>query len=268
MSGRCPAGGYGVTSGSATLQLIRPDWPAPANVLAAVTTRANGGSGGVYDGLSAASHVGDNPADMEEILELLPATMTGMKAIQWLHQVHGKEVITAQHGAARVTADGAVTGERGLACAVLTADCLPVLFADTNGTAVGIAHAGWRGLAAGILENLVAQIPVPASQLLAWLGPAIGPCHFEIGPEVQHVLLQSLSEPYRSRSLDGFRPGVRGDRLFADLYRLARIRLESAGVHAIYGGSLCTYCDNQRFYSYRRDGTAGRMVSLIYIKPE
>ena len=174
----------------------------------------------------------------------------------WLQQVHGAEVVVATAGA---RADGSFSATAGVVCAVLTADCLPVLLCDGEGRWVAALHAGWRGLAAGVLERGVAAWPGDPAALLAWLGPAIGPAHFEVGPEVRQALLAG-----DEGAAAAFRPG-RGDRWLADLPALARRRLRRAGVAAVYGGSYCTHDEAERFFSHRRDGVCGRNASLIWL---
>jgi hypothetical protein len=180
----------------------------------------------------------------------------------WLRQVHGCEVAQASEGPAGCTADAAVARGPGQVCAVMTADCLPVLLCDRRGRAVAAVHAGWRGLAAGVVEEAVAALGTGPDQVLAWLGPAIGPDAFEVGPEVRDRFLASDREAAKA-----FRPGA-GDRWLADLYTLARRRLDAVGVQAVYGGGFCTYSEADRFFSYRRDGSTGRMASLIWLAPK
>ena len=178
----------------------------------------------------------------------------------WLSQVHGSKVVDAGRiGAETPEADAAVSRTAGTACAVLTADCLPVLFAAEDGSAIGAAHAGWRGLAAGVLENTVSAMGTPPERLLAWLGPAISQAAFEVGGEVRDAF--TTADP---SAADYFVPNARG-RLQADLYGLARLRLAAVGVSAVYGGGWCTFDDDQRFFSYRREPTCGRMATVVAI---
>lgn len=178
----------------------------------------------------------------------------------WLDQVHGTRVVRADSAETRPRADGSCAYQPGWVCAVLTADCLPVLLASKDGTSVAALHAGWRGLAAGILEEGVACMDSSPDQLVAWLGPAIGPQAFEVGDDVRQAFFESGS------AADGsFRPNDRG-RWLVDLYALARGCLAAAGVAEIYGGDRCTYSEAETFFSYRRDGTCGRMASLIWIR--
>ena len=239
------------------LQSIIPDWPAPANVHALVTTRTGGVSQPPYDSFNLADHVGDDPASVRENRALLRGMLPAEP--RWLKQVHGTAVALADSLGAPVEADAAVAFAPDTVCAVLTADCLPVLFCDAQGTRVASAHAGWRGLASGVLEASVSAMRCPPGEILAWLGPAIGPQAFEVGGEVREVFLRDLPE-----TSTAFVAGVEG-KWMADLYELARLRLARAGVVKVFGGGECTFTDSDRFYSYRRDGTTGRMASLIWM---
>lgn len=239
--------------------LITPTWPAPAGVRAAVTTRVGGVSQPPYDSLNLGDHVGDDPAAVAENRRRLQVAAGLPASPFWLEQVHGTRVLDCAVPAAGRTADASITRRPGEVCVVLTADCLPVLFCNRAGDRVAAAHAGWRGLADGVLEAALAGFEDAPDQLLAWLGPAIGPDAFEVGPEVRERFL--LDDP---RAAEAFRPGRPGH-WWADIYRLARLRLERAGVGFIGGGDYCTVTDRERFYSYRRDGVTGRMASLIWI---
>ena len=252
------------------IELIEPDWPAPANIRAFCTTRVGGASEGAYASLNLAEHVGDDPGAVERNRTLLAGLLPSDTEIQWLTQVHGNGVVRAPTEAA-ATADACWTDTPGVATAVLTADCLPVLFCNHEGTLVAAAHAGWRGLASGVLEATVAALPVPAEELLAWLGPAIGAGAYEVGPEVRAAFLaaaESGGTTSKSDVTSAFAPSKsRESHFFADLYRLAGLRLEDAGVRYIHGGKHCTFTEESRFFSYRRDGQTGRMASLICINP-
>ncbi len=245
------------------LSLIRPDWPAPPNIRAVCTTRPGGFSPPPWDSLNLGSHVGDAP---ERVLEnrkaLADACGLSVGAFGWLNQVHGVEAVNLSSGNARgiPEADGSFTRARGQACAILTADCLPVILCDHQGDVVAAAHAGWRSLCGGILENLVAGMELPGSALMAWLGPAIGPDEFEVGPEVKAAFM--AQDPHAETA---FRtPGAREGHFMADIYTLARQRLERLGIDNIHGGGFCTVTDRQRFYSYRRDGQTGRMATVVW----
>jgi len=240
-------------------EFIRPDWPAPDNVQVIITTRRGGASGAPWDSWNLGDHVGDDPAAVAENRRLL-AEAAGVVPGQfgWLRQVHGTELaeLTGLCDAAVPEADASWTDAERLVCAILTADCLPVLFCDQDGQRVAAAHAGWRSLAAGVLEKTVAVFPQP-SRVLAYLGPAIGPSAFEVGPEVRETFLRQ--DPSLSNC---FRP--RGTRFMADLYAIARQRLAACGVHSVHGGDACTFSDPDHYFSYRRDGQTGRMASLIW----
>jgi YfiH family protein len=236
---------------------IVPDWPAPKRVRALVTTRTRGSSRGPYASFNLGAHVGDDPAAVERNRERLRASLPADPV--WLQQVHGAEVVDAATAPPLARADAAVARTRHVVCAVLTADCVPVLLADGGGDAVAIAHAGWRGLAAGVVEAAVARMDVPAASVIAWLGPAIGPRAYEVGREVREALVRR-----DAAAVAAFAPG-RDDRFLADLFMLARQRLAAAGIAAVYGGGHCTYTEAERFYSYRREPTTGRLASLVWI---
>ncbi|MCY1358202.1 Polyphenol oxidase [compost metagenome] len=235
---------------------LTPDWPAPARVRACVTTREGGVSLPPYEGLNLGSHVGDDPLAVEQNRELLTSTLGCRPA--WLSQVHGVHV--AEADPSRVDeADASWTAEPGLASAVLTADCLPALFCDRAGTRVAAAHAGWRGLAGGVLEATLDALALKPEEVLVWLGPAIGPAAFEVGPEVRDAFLASHSVADQA-----FQPSANAGKFMADIYQLARIRLAARGVQAVYGGGFCTVSD-PRFYSYRRASRTGRFASLVWL---
>ncbi|MDD5366826.1 MAG: peptidoglycan editing factor PgeF [Gallionellaceae bacterium] len=243
---------------------IVPDWPAPARVRAFMTTRAGGVSRAPYDSLNPADHVGDDPAAVAENRRLLRAELPAEPL--WLNQVHGVEVAD-QAGAEPPCADAGIAGQPGQVRVVMTADCLPALFCDRAGTVVAAAHAGWRGLAAGVLEATVARMAVAPGDLLVWLGAAIGPNAFEVGDEVREAFVSR-----HPLAAVAFRPALPGTldgaprKWLADIYALARIRLAAIGVGEVYGGGLCTWTDAERFFSYRRDGATGRMASLIWLE--
>lgn len=236
-----------------------PDWPAPPQVRALFTTRLGGVSVAPYDSFNLGSHVGDDPRHVDEnrrrLRELLPAEPL------WLEQVHGTAVARGPAAGGVPCADAAVSRRPGEVCVVLTADCLPVLFCDAQGSTVAAAHAGWRGLAAGVLENTLAAMQVPPAQVLAWLGPAIGPQRFEVGEEVREVFV--AGDPAASAA---FAAGAASGKWLADLYALARLRLRRAGVASIHGGDACTAGESERFFSFRRDGRTGRQASLVWIE--
>ena len=237
---------------------LQPDWPAPPAVRACVTTRSGGVSVAPFDTFNLGDHVGDDPLAVAGNRRYLQDVL-GCRA-GWLAQVHSCAAVEADP-AACPTADASWSDTPGEACAVLTADCLPVLFCDRAGTRVAAAHAGWRGLAGGVLEATLQALAVPAQDVLAWLGPAIGPAAFEVGPEVREAFVAQHADATRA-----FTASRNAGRYMADLYQLARIRLAAAGVAAVYGGGLCTFSD-PRFYSYRRAAQTGRFASLIWLQP-
>ncbi|MEJ2106292.1 MAG: peptidoglycan editing factor PgeF [Acidiferrobacteraceae bacterium] len=238
-------------------EYILPDWPAPANVHAYTTTRVGGVSLPPWDRFNLADHVGDDPEHVASNRARLRETLSLPGEPVWLRQVHGRNVRQAVDGPGE--ADASYADRPGVVCAVLTADCLPVLLCDREGGAVAAVHAGWRGLVAGVVEAAVACFAAGPDSLLVWLGPAIGPAAFEVGPEVRNRFLQA-DEGASGAFVEG-----EGDRWYADLYVLARRRLARAGVQAVYGGGHCTFTEQERFYSFRRDGETGRMASLIWI---
>lgn len=234
---------------------IVPEWPAPAGVKALFTTRAGGVSRGPYASLNLGFATGDDPQAVAANRALLRAILP--QEPRWLRQVHGAAVVEADELAGRPEADAAVARRPGTVCAVLVADCIPVLIADRAGAAVGVAHAGWRGLARGVLENAVRSLAAPEG-VIAYLGPGIGARAFEVGSEVREAFLAR-----EAAAEAAFVPCAPGKWL-ADLFLLARQALRRAGVTEVYGGGLCTYSDPERFFSYRRDRTTGRMAALIW----
>ena len=213
-------------------ELLVPDWPAPPGVRAVMTTRNT------------------TEAELRGLLPGEPA---------WLRQVHGTRVVRLDQGVSNPEADAAVTATKNRVCTVRAADCMPVLLADESGTVVGAAHAGWRGLCAGVIEATLEEMQLPGNRVLAWLGPAIGPKVYEVGDEVRAAFL--ARDAAAETAFSPARPG----HWLLDLYAVARQRLHSSGVDRIFGGGYCTYSDPQRFHSYRRDGTSGRMAALIWL---
>ena len=234
-----------------------PDWPAPAGIRACVTTRAGGVSLAPFDSFNLGDHVDDDPVAVAHNRQRLTHIFDVQPA--WLSQVHGVVVAPAnpEH---IVEADASWTATPGIACTVMTADCLPALFCDRAGTRVAAAHAGWRGLAAGVLEATAQSLNVEPQDILVWLGPAIGLKAFEVGAEVRAVFIEDLPQ-----SAEAFVPSVNPGRFMADIYELARLRLARYGITAVYGGGFCTVTD-PRFYSYRRSPRTGRFASLIWIE--
>lgn len=240
-----------------TVEVIRPDWPAPAWVRACMTTRAGGVSPAPWASFNLGDHVGDDPAHVAanraQLRALLPAEPV------WLTQVHGTRVAELGRDT-DFRADACVARAGGQVCAVLTADCLPVLFCDRAGRVVAGAHAGWRGLAAGVLEATVSAMRVPPGEILAWMGAAIGPQAFEVGDEVRAAFVAQHAAA--ASAFVSHAPG----KWLADIYALARLRLGAVGVHAVHGGGRCTFGEADAFFSYRRDGVTGRMAALVWLE--
>ncbi|WP_226067708.1 purine nucleoside phosphorylase YfiH [Dickeya zeae] len=239
--------------------MLIPDWPAPARVRACSTTRLGGVSNAPYDSLNLGNHVGDSPLHFQDNRQRLLATAGLPVMPHWLQQVHGTQVINLDLVSSdSLTGDAAYTTRQDRVCAVMTADCLPVLFCSANGDEVAAAHAGWRGLQAGVLEETLRHFRSRPADILAWMGPAIGPQQFEVGGEVREAFLQV--DPTADCA---FVP--RNGKFLADIYQLARLRLAAAGVTQVFGGEYCTVSDSGRFFSYRRDGMTGRMATLIWL---
>ena len=241
------------------LKLLFPTWPAPAKVNAAVTTRTGGVSLPPYDSFNLGDHVGDDPQAVAENRRRLAEALKLPTEPRWLKQVHGTCVADASSCTKGCEADAAYTEKGGEVCVVLTADCLPLLLCDRSATRVAAVHAGWRGLLEGVIEQTVSALG-PGDELLAWLGPAIGPQAFEVGSEVREAFVVE-----DAAAKDAF-ISTQAGRYLADIYALARQRLHRVGVNAVYGGEHCTYSEPERFYSYRRDGVTGRMASLIWLE--
>ena len=241
---------------------IVPDWPAPPGVRALITTRAGGVSRDAYAGMNVGMRAGDAADDVARNRACLRQSLPAEPL--WLRQVHGTTVAEADGLDGSPEADAAVARRPGTVCAVLTADCLPLLLCDDEGTVVAAAHAGWRGLSAGVIEQTLRVMARPRAALLAYLGPAIGPAAYEVGAEVRQAFVAAELEG-GPQAEAAFAPGKPG-KFYADLYALARQRLARSGVVRIYGGAYCTYTERERFYSYRRDGATGRMASLIWME--
>ena len=242
------------------LTLIQPDWPAPPTVRAVSTLRCGGVSREPYDTFNLAAHVGDDPEAVRENRARLRTALRLPNEPCWLEQVHGDSVVEANVCSQPPRADACVARAHGQVCVILTADCLPVLFCSRSGDRVAVAHAGWRGLAAGILDNTVGSLGLPGHDVMAWLGPAIGQAAFEVGDDVRVAFLAR-----DSGIAAAFQPNARG-RWQCDLYELARRNLARLGVEAVYGGGYCTFNDAERFFSYRRDGQCGRMSTLVWLE--
>lgn len=240
---------------------INPDWRVPARVRALVTTRCGGVSVAPFDSMNLGLHVGDDAQAVSANRALLRDGLPRQPV--WLDQVHGATVIDAAGvvaGAESPRADASIARIPGHVCAVMSADCLPVIFCDDAGSVVAAAHAGWRGLAAGVLEATIEKMAVPPDRVIAWLGPAIGPNAFEVGEEVRTIFVDAAS-----LAACAFRPSGATGKWMADLYQLARQRLGAIGVKCVTGGNMCTFSDPGRFYSYRRDGATGRFATMVWM---
>jgi YfiH family protein len=239
---------------------IVPDWPAPPNVKALFTTREGGVSRGPYTSFNLGDHVGDDPSAVAKnrsiLRRILPEEPT------WLRQVHGVNPVDIDDAACTPSdADAAFSRQRGNVCVVLVADCLPILLCDRAGTVTAAIHAGWKGLVNGVVEQTLSNVDVESEYLMAWLGPAIGPRHFEVGEEVRQAFIEHDMNAAHAFVQHRHKP----DKWFADLFLLARQRLTTAGVREIHGGGECTFSDPERFFSYRRDGITGRMAGLVWL---
>ena len=241
---------------------ITPDWPAPAHIKAFTTTRQGGVSNGPYSSLNLGDHVDDDPASVIENRQRLAQLAQLPAAPLWLSQTHSTQVINSTHWQKGCRADGIISHQPNHVCAVLTADCLPLLVCDQQGQQVAAIHAGWRGLLNGIIENAITAFNTPPENLYVWLGPAIGPAQFEVGEEVLQAFVGVHPE-----AIEAFTAN-RPRHYLADIYQLARQRLRRMGIDAVFGGDLCTVSNAARFYSYRRDPITGRMASLIWIAQE
>jgi len=237
---------------------IMPRWPAPQWVRAYTTTRDGGVSRRPFASLNLGDHVGDDPHAVAINRQRLRQALDLPAEPVWLRQVHGNTVVTLRDSASDVEADAAFSDQCGVVCAVLTADCLPILLCDTELPRVAAVHAGWRGLAAGIVERALQHFE--SANVIAWMGPAIGPSTFEVQADVQKQLARGPGGGTAMRA-------VAHERWLVDIYELARQRLQAAGVSAVYGGGFCTVTEQRRFFSYRRDQTTGRMATLIWVVP-
>lgn len=247
------------------MNILTPDWPAPKNVRALQTTRIGGFSAAPYGSLNLGDHVGDAPLVVRRNRMMLNTLLPSEPV--WLKQVHGTVVVDAAQAACQPEADACVSAHPGAVCVVMTADCLPVLLCDDKGTVVGAVHAGWRGLCDGVIEQAVQAMAVPPTTLMAWFGPAIGAQAFEVGDEVRTAFI--AAQPQAAAAfVPSFLTPEENKKWLADIYQLARLRLNALGISRIYGGDFCTYTDRTRFYSYRRDGVTGRMGTFIWLSEE
>lgn len=241
-------------------QLIIPDWPVPKQIKACVSTRLGGVSEVPYQGLNLGAHVGDLIEHVQANRAELQHLSGFSGEVQWLNQVHSNIALELPTALADRTADASYTHQANTVCAVLTADCLPAIFTDKNGTQVAAAHAGWRGLCDGVLEETLKTFSNP-TEVLVWLGPAIGPEAFEVGPEVRKAFMAVDAQAEQA-----FKSSHNEGKWLGNLYLLAKQRLALFGCEQVYGGDFCTFTDQERFYSYRRDGVTGRMATLIWIE--
>lgn len=254
------------------MAIIFPEWPAPANVRAFYTTRSEGQSGASYASLNLADHVGDHIADVssnrKQLIEVLEQQAKHPLSVNWLVQVHGTHVKNLSCNTDNFSeADASLSSDPFQVCVVLTADCLPILLCDKAGTQVAAVHAGWRGLAAGIIGATVAQFNAKPSQLICFLGPAISQPAFEVGEEVKQAFLSAKNQRvFAEHPAASFKPTECEGKYTADLYRLARAELQGLGVSDIYGGDHCSFSEAEHFYSYRRDRQTGRMATGIWLQ--
>jgi YfiH family protein len=237
-------------------QWLVPDWPAPAHIHAVMTLRTGGVSEGVFNSLNVAAHVGDDDDRVRQNRQLVKDSLVLPSEPVWLEQIHSNRVVNAANTPVRQQADASYTDTMGIVCAVMTADCLPILICTVDGSQVAAIHAGWRGLLAGIISNTI--VALKTRTVLVWLGAAIGFDCFEVGAEVRDAFIAKSAD-----FAPAFKPKINGKWL-ADIYQLARIDFAALGITAIYGGDFCTMTDEVRFYSYRRDKETGRMASLIW----
>ncbi|MDG1025332.1 MAG: peptidoglycan editing factor PgeF [Gammaproteobacteria bacterium] len=250
-------------------QLLFADWSAPSTVVAFSTTRQGGISAATYASLNVGAHVGDDPVHVDANRAILQRELPPNLRWQWLDQVHGTDVLEVVETGSALTADGLLTREKNLICCVQTADCLPIFVAAIDGSEIAMTHAGWKGLASGIIENTISAMKSSGKDLVVWLGPAIASCHFEVGAEVRECFLAAeASESTQDELKRCFSPAESHGKYMADLYGIARIKLSRLGISYsnVSGGTHCTYCDEDRFFSYRRDGVTGRMLNAIYIE--
>lgn len=244
-------------------RVIPVNWDVSSKVTAFTTTRVRGISLPPYNGFNLAHHVGDDLEAVAANRQELAQWFDGGLSFQWLNQVHGTRVCRIETAAKPYEADALVTEQKGIACCVLTADCLPVFMAAKDGSEVAVAHAGWRGLVDGVIENTLLSMKTPAANVAAYLGPAIGPCHFEVGVDV----LERFKDAADSEAVETcFRPSAGADKYMADLFGLARLRLLALGVE-VSSSNTCTVCESETLYSYRHTPISGRMANVIFIEP-
>jgi len=243
-----------------TVNWLQADWPAPDFIKAGTTLRQGGVSKGAYASFNLATHVGDELAAVEENRVILTQGLNAPDAPQWLEQIHSTKAVLLPNEEAIPKADASYTLKENVVCAVMTADCLPLLITDKHGSCVAAIHAGWRGLCDGIIEATIKKLPTEPESLLVWLGPAIGADVYEIGEEVYDAFIHG-----DNKAKQAFTSVSEGHWLF-DIYQLAKYRLHKMGIKQIYGGDHCTLSEEEEFFSYRRDNVTGRMASMIWIE--
>jgi len=248
-------------------QTIFADWAVSPSIVAFTTTRQGGVSEPPFSSFNLAIHVGDDSHRVASNRALLKGLLPVQLEWQWLEQVHGNDAVVVNRAGPALSADAVLTTHPNLVCCVQTADCLPLFVAAVDGAEVAVIHAGWKGLASGIIENTISRMSTPTSSLAVFLGPAIGPCHFEVGEEVRSSFLAVVGSSSLIPAMEAcFTPSENRGKYMADLYAIARLKLSAIGLNRISGGDYCTYCDDDKFFSYRRDGVTGRMLNAIYIE--
>ncbi len=252
------------------MEILKPNWPAPKNVFAFFTTRIGGVSSDPWSANNLSFNVGDKLESVQTNWELLSKKISLPSPPQLLEQIHGIDIVKAECNGSTKIGDGSYSDRAGIVCTITTADCLPVLICNTQGSLVASVHVGWRGLSAGIISNLIENLKVPAKDLMVYLGPAISQKNFEVGPEVREIFLRQCINVDIRKKINSCFLKIHKNKIDhnnkwkADLYNLAKIYFNEHGIFDIYGGNLCTYKDSERFYSYRRDRITGRMASLIW----
>ena len=248
-------------------QQIFADWDVSPNIVAFTTTRLGGVSELPFASFNLATHVGDDAHRVASNRALLKELLPQPLEWQWLDQVHGDDVAMVNKAGPTLIADAMLTTSENLVCCVQTADCLPLFIAAVDGTEVAVIHAGWKGLASGVIENTISRMSTSPSSLAVYLGPAIGPCHFEVGGQVRDCFLAAAESPSLVLATQAcFVCSKNPGKFMADLYAIARLKLSALGIDKISGGDFCTHCDDDKFFSYRRDGVTGRMLNAIYIE--
>ena len=248
-------------------QTILADWAVSPSIVAFTTTRQGGVSQPPFASFNLATHVGDDSNRVASNRALLKELLPQQAEWQWLEQVHGNDVAVVNEAGPTLIADAMLTSTGNVVCCIQTADCLPLFVAAVDGTEIAAIHAGWKGLASGVIENTISRMSTPVSNLAVWLGPAIGPCHFEVGGEVRGSFLAAAGSSSLASAMEAcFVSSKNQGKFMADIYAIARLKLSALGIDKISGGDYCTHCDDERFFSYRRDGVTGRMLNAIYIE--